>query len=194
MDEVVFEYQLTYDECRRILLGASPKANRAVIIILLGIAVIGAGGAIASHEWIGALATVTFISFCLTMRIWHMPRRIWKYGLGIQEPRKVTFNRDGIVSKSESVELKFPWSRFSSTRETKEFFVLLTSRNAPEIVVPNRGLRTAEDEKRLRSILEAHAPVTYGDRVIRRGLAMKLLLLSVSVIVIVFIYVEFQIR
>jgi hypothetical protein len=194
MNEVVFEYQLTFEECRRIVLGASPKTNRAIAVILVGIVVIGAGGAIASHEWIGALATVAFIAFCLVTRFWIASRRFWNSALGIQEPRTVTFNEEGIVSKSESVELKYPWSQFSSAKETEEFFVLLTPRSGRAIAIPKRGLVSAEDEVRFRSMLESHAPVTYGDQIIRRSLAIRLLLLSVAVILITVVYVVVRVN
>jgi hypothetical protein len=194
MDEVVIEYQLTSDESRRALLGASPKTNRAFIFIMVEAAISAAALAIAHDQPLLEIFIVIIIADALVMKFWLAPKRYWKLTLGVQEPRTVTVDSQGIVSKSESVEERYEWSRFSGTRESSEFFFLLPAKNATGIALPKRGLRSTEDEAELRLLFESHAPLTTEDRILRRGLAAKLAVLSLSVLLFVFIYVEIRIH
>jgi hypothetical protein len=194
MDEVVIEYQLTFDESRRALLGASPKTNRALVIIMVGAELIAAASTIGNNEptWSIVLASVEVIVFAvfLVRRFWLVPRRYWRVMPGVQEPRTVTFGNQAIVSKSESVETTYEWSQFSSTRETSEFFFLVPRKRVMGFAIAKRGLRSTEDEMRLRLLFESHAPLTSEDPLVRPGLVIKLFLVSLIVMLSILIYVE----
>lgn len=198
MDEVVIAYQPTFDEGRRALLGASPRTNRALIIILVGAALIAAVSVVGNNEpkWsimLGIVELIVFVGF-LVLRFWLIPRRYWKLFPGVQEPRTVTVDDQGINLKSESVETSYVWSSFSRTRETSEFFFLLPRDRAVGFAIAKRGVKSTEDEAKLRLLLESHAPLTSEDRLLRPGLAAKLVLISLIVILIMFVYVEARIN
>jgi hypothetical protein len=194
MDEVVLEYQLTPDDIRPILWGASPKTNRMFVGIIVSVAFVVVAAASANHELILAVILVALPADVLVTRFWIAPRRYWRLTLGVREPKELKIDNQGITSKSESVEIRYEWSRFSGTRETNDYFYLLPSKDSTGIAFPKRGLRSTDDEEKLRTIFEFHAPVTREDRITRPGLVSKLVLLSLTVILVMFIYVEVRIH
>jgi hypothetical protein len=197
MDGVVIEYQLTFAESRRALLGASPKTNRALVTIMVGAELIAAASTIGNKDptWSIVLAIVEVIVFAvfLMLRFWIVPMRYWRAIPGTQEPRTVTVDNRAIVSKSESVETTYGWSQFSSTRETSEFFFLLPRKRAMGFAIAKRGLRSTADEVRLRLLFESHAPLTSEDPLVRRGLIVKLFLVCLIVMLSLLVYVEVRI-
>jgi hypothetical protein len=194
MDEVVLEYQLTPDDIRPILWGASPKANRVIIVIIVSVALVVVAAAVANHELIVAVIFVALPGDVLVTRFWIAPKRYWRLTLGVREPKELKVDNQGITSKSDSVEIRYEWSRFSGTRETNDYFYLLPSKDSTGIAFPKRGLRSTDDEEKLRTIFEFHAPVTREDGITRPGLVSKLVLLSLTVILVMFIYVEVRIH
>ena len=197
MDGVVIEYQLTYNESRRALLGASPKTNRALVTIMLGAELIAAASTIGNkdHTWSIVLVIVEVIVFAVffALRFWLVPRRYWRANPQTHEPRTVTVGNQAIVSKSETAETTYEWSEFSSTRETSEFFFLVPRKRAMGFAVAKRGLRSTDDEARLRLLFESHAPLTSEDPLVRRGLVVKLFLVSLIVLLTMLVYVEVRI-
>jgi hypothetical protein len=164
------------------------------MLILVGVTLIATASAIIDHEVALAIVFVVFFAACLLFRLWITPRRLWRTAPGIREPRRVTINDEGVVSEVGSIETRFDWSQFAGTRETNEYLYFFPSQNSARFAIPKRGLRSVEDAAMLRTLIERHAPAIPEDRLMRPGLASKLVLLSLAVILLMIVIVEVQIR
>jgi YcxB-like protein len=156
VEEVVLEYQATWEEFRRGQMRAIPNKGLAVMaLITLGAILLG----LTSKDSFWIYYGVAFAILFFLMAVVFGPRRAWNAGIGFQEPRKVTINDKGVVSKSNSLEMKLEWSRFRYVRESKDLFLLMPKKKMSGFMIVKRGLASASDERALRHILERHLTV-----------------------------------
>ena len=153
MGSVVLQYQISFEEFRRGLVRATPLKSLAVIAGLLIFFVLY-GAAAKDWGWIffggGFVVVFAFMALVAT------PRRYWKAGIGLQEPRTITLSDAGILNTSPSLEMKLEWSRFGRVRETKEFFILMPKKRVGAFMILKRGLVAPGDEQRLRALFATH--------------------------------------
>jgi hypothetical protein len=156
MDEVVLQYQITWEEFRGGQMRAIPNRGYLMIAVLtFGPILIGVTTGDAFWIYYG----VAFALFFFLMASFIGPKRYWNAAIGFQEPRTVTINDEGVTSKSASLEMKLPWSRFGYVRESKGYFTLMPKKKLGAFMIVKRGLSSTSDEQTLRRLLETHLTI-----------------------------------
>jgi hypothetical protein len=149
--EIILEGQWTRSECfRAIRLSQSwwPESVTAV-----GVAIVAL---IFRPHILWALGGGALVIAMTTISFWAIPGKFWNQGIGTQEPRRSTINDDGIRTKSSSLEIFLEWSRYSRSRETREFYFLRFKRNMFATPIRKASFQTTDDEAFFRSLLRAH--------------------------------------
>lgn len=177
MEEMTLEYELTWEEFRRSQMGASRgKPILLNVVVCFSLLILAALEA-SDHAWIWLALTVAFVAWFLSASLWIGPKRAWKVGIGAQEPRTVTFSNDGIDRASESLKIRLEWTRFSSVRETNDFFIFVPKKSQSSFSIPKRVFRSQDDEEAFRSLVEKHLESAPSDR--RFFIGILLLVLAV---------------
>jgi len=157
MDEVVVEYQLTWGEFRRMQWGVGRRRN---IILVIAVLILASITALAGDDLQWRIAAGMPAVGVPLLLFWIFPRNEWNNGLGIQGPRRVTVGDEGLVVKSESVEFKLKWKQIVRVEETNDYFVLFSKKRIALFVILKRGLRSKDDEGKLRLLLEDRVRTT----------------------------------
>jgi hypothetical protein len=116
------------------------------------------------HAWIWLALTVAFVIWFLSAVLWTGPKRAWKVGIGAQEPRVVMVSSEGIDRTSESLKIRLEWTRFSSVRETSEFFIFVPKKSQGTFSIPKRVFGSRDDEEAFRSLVEKHLESAPSER------------------------------
>ena len=158
MGEVVLDYQLTWNEWRKIYWGASLKKNAVTFLVFFAFVYGLHAVAIASHNvaWAVGVAIFTFLYVTWTFGV--TPKRYWNSAPDVQEAKRVAVSEEGVLRTSESLEEEFRWEQFRSLKETKSYFILLGPPGAASVYLPKRALRTSDDGDRLRQMVLRHVP------------------------------------
>jgi hypothetical protein len=158
VDEVVLEYQLTFDEFRQGRLGGSFRKNLIFIVLVCFLAAIFTVASIAGHSVTEAILSPALAIGFIWLTLWFEPKRMWNQQIGQQEPRTVTFGDDGVKIKSRSRETTYEWSRLARVKETNDFIMFFPKRGPQTLFVLKRGVCSEEDQEKLGRILLAHFP------------------------------------
>jgi hypothetical protein len=86
------------------------------------------------------------------------PRFSWKNGLGIQDPKTITVDEQGIASKGSAIELRLSWSQIESAIENTDYFIATPMGRSIAIFIPKRALRSKGDEEELRALFVSYVP------------------------------------
>ena len=164
MTEIILEGQWTKAELfRAIRLAQSwlPELFTAACVVILAILLRPhALWATAGSALVLAMASVSF---------WVIPSKIWNNSVGSQEPRRVTITDDGILVKTQSLEVFMGWERFKRSRETTEFYFLVA--RGSKIGTPFRKslFQTRDHEERFRSLVISRTDANLKPRRFKPG-------------------------
>ncbi|MGC2169626.1 MAG: YcxB family protein [Acidimicrobiales bacterium] len=125
----------------------------ALGMLILGFGVIGLGRVGTGEVFVG----IGVLYAGLALWMWEsVPRRSWKSAVGIQEPVRVVFNEAGISATSAESQSSVSWRHYPYSKERSDFYLLQRSRRSVGRIVPKKGFASSADEKKFRSMLEAH--------------------------------------
>jgi YcxB-like protein len=162
MEEITIEFQWDRAEYLR----AIRKANffrpfrsllTSAFLVLVGGSMLVAIGNSYGTYLLGLGALYVALAFWLR----HSgPSRIWKKGIGIQEPIRMTFDEDGISTKLSDSESRVTWRHFPYSTEWSDYYFLRRSRRSAAKIVPKHGIKSPRDEAVFRSLLDSHTQAT----------------------------------
>jgi hypothetical protein len=158
MDEVVFEYRLTWVEWRRIYWGATTKKTISTFVLFFAFVFGLAGLAIDDDNLAWVIVIAIFAAQYVVWTFWVAPRRYWNTAVGVQEAKRVEISDEGVLRKSESLEEKLGWEGFRSLKVAKRYFILVGRPGSGSVFLPKRGLTTTEDESTLLRVILRHIP------------------------------------
>jgi YcxB-like protein len=147
MDDVVVEYIWTRDEwIKGVRRSARVTIYQALWVLIIAVI------SIFVHIFVFALA----LGVVLWILLWILgPIFSWKRVAGIQESRRVVFADNGITTTTSSKTWTVPWSTFSRSKETADYYLLFGKRPAAS-PFKKSIFPCPVDEARFRSLLRSH--------------------------------------
>src|SRR5271154_1034863 len=117
-DSIVIEYELTWNEWRKIFWGASAKkvisAFALFFTFFFVVSLLVFNGD--SRLWAIVISILGVVS--VASNFWVAPRRYWNAASGAREAKHVEVSDEGIVLASASLEERLAWDHFRSVKDT----------------------------------------------------------------------------
>jgi hypothetical protein len=103
-----------------------------------------------------ALFLILIIFIGIIAHAWLIPIAVWTFRKGFRGERTTTFSDDGILVVAPNFTFQSKWSEYSTSKETREFYILRPPRPIQFQAVRKRIFASESDEARFRAMLRAH--------------------------------------